>query len=389
MLTAPTASLAARLARVRAEMRTRGLDALVVTHLPNVAYLANFDGSTAIALVDEARLYLLSDFRYASAVQALLGSESSPPDVEFVCVDGSYEEGVATVVERCGLRVVGLEAASVPWKRLEWWRARLGAALWVGGDVPPAARVLASTDGLVERVRMVKDEVEIAVLREAARRLSAVARSVLEERVARRGRTELEIAADIDARMKAAGFSRPAFETIVASGPHSAQPHARPTERIVGDAELVVLDFGGVLDGYCVDLTRTVATGDVGPAARRIHAAVREAQRRAIASARHGAATDAVDAAARDYLATLGLGDAFGHGTGHGLGLEIHEEPRLGKRRTEGPAPSVLEAGVVCTIEPGVYLPGLGGVRLEDDILVTTGGCDVLTDVPFDARLDE
>jgi Xaa-Pro aminopeptidase len=389
MLTAPTASLATRLVRVRAEMRARGLDALVVSHLPNIAYLSNFDGSTAIGLVDGARLYLLSDFRYASAVHALLRSEATPPDVEFVCVEGSYEEGLAATVERSGARVVGLEAATVPWKRLEWWRTRLGAVLSTDGEPPSAGRVLASTDGLVERVRMVKDGHEVGILREAASRLSQVARGVLADDVARAGRSEIAIAAEIDSRMKAAGFSRPAFDTIVASGPHSAQPHARPTDRAVGDGELVVLDFGGVLAGYCSDLTRTVAIGDVGPEARRIYAAVREAQRRAIASARHGQATDAVDAAARDHLASLGLADAFGHGTGHGLGLEIHEEPRLGKRRTEGPAPAVLEAGVVCTIEPGVYVPEVGGVRLEDDILVTTDGCEVITDVPFDARLDD
>ena len=157
---------------------------------------------------------------------------------------------------------------------------------------------------------------------------------------------------------------------------------------MVEEGELVVVDFGGVLDGYCVDLTRTVATGPVGPEPRRLYAAVREAQRRAVASAKAGAGADTVDAAARDYLGTLGLAEAFGHGTGHGLGLEIHEEPRLGKRRSEGPGPAMLEAGVVCTIEPGVYVPGIGGVRLEDDILVTDGGCELLTQVPFDGRLD-
>jgi Xaa-Pro aminopeptidase len=165
-------------------------------------------------------------------------------------------------------------------------------------------------------------------------------------------------------------------------------PHAHPTTRTVDTGELVVVDFGGVLEGYCVDLTRTLAMGDPGPEARRLYRAVREAQARAIGAVRAGAVTDAVDAAARDHLAARGLADAFGHGTGHGLGLEIHEEPRLGKRRTEGPAPAVLEAGVVCTIEPGVYVPGIGGVRLEDDVLVTVEACEVLTDVPLDPRLD-
>jgi Xaa-Pro aminopeptidase len=388
MLTAPSAALAARLSRVRRDLAARGLDALVVTHLPNIAYLTNFVGSMAIALVDGSRLYLLTDFRYAAAVQDLLASPCAPPDLEFVRVDGSYEECLASGLEGLGARIIGLEAGSVPWKRAEWWGARLGATLAGFGAIPPSGPVLVATDGLVEAVRTRKDEHEIAVFREAAARLSDVACGVLDE-VVRPGRTEADIAAEIDWRVKRAGFSRPAFETIVASGPNSAYPHAHPAARVVGEAELVVVDFGGVYEGYCVDLTRTLATGPVGPEQRRLFAAVREAQRRSIAATRPGAEADAVDAAGREYLAGLGLADAFGHGTGHGLGLEIHEEPRIGKRRTEGAAPARLEAGVVCTIEPGVYVPGIGGVRIEDDVLVTVDGCEVLTRVPLDDRLAE
>ncbi len=390
MLTAPTAALAGRHQRLRDQLAARRLDALVLTHLPNIAYVSNFDGSTAMAVVDARRLYLLSDFRYSAAVLTMLASDTAPPDTEFVRVDGSYEEGLAALLDRLDARHVGLEAANVSWKRAEWWRERLQAPLLAAedGERPSDGRCLVATDGLVERVRMVKDAHETAVFREAAARLSEVARAVLREGVVAAGRTEHDIAAEIDFRMKQAGFARPAFDTIVASGPNSALPHAHPTPRPVADGDLVVLDFGGVLDGYCVDLTRTVAVGDPGAEARRFYRAVREAQRHATAAVRAGAATDAVDAAARDHLGTYGLAEAFGHSTGHGLGLEIHEEPRLGKRRTEGPAPAVLEAGVVCTIEPGVYVPGVGGVRLEDDVLVTVDGAEVLTDVPFDARLD-
>ena len=390
MLTAPTAALAARLSRVRHEAAALGIDAFVVTHLPNVAYLTNFDGSMGIAVFDAARLYLLTDFRYAAAVQDLLASPASPPDVEFVVVEGSYEEALAATLERIGSRVAGFESASLPWKRVEWWRLRLKAQVVTPAAVgeSPSRRLMVATDGLIEGVRMVKDDHEVRVLRRAADMLSGVARDVV-GKVVRPGRSESDIAAEIDWRMKRAGFARPAFETIVASGPNSALPHAHPTSRVVGEGELVVADFGGVFEGYCVDLTRTVTTSPVAAESRQMYAAVREAQRRAIAAAGAGVATDEVDAAARDYLAGLGLAEFFGHGTGHGLGLEIHEEPRLGKRRTEGPAPAVLQAGVVCTIEPGVYRPGIGGVRLEDDILVTAGGCEVLTQVPFDSRLDE
>lgn len=388
MLTAPTATLAARLVRIRAELAERRLEALVLSHLPNIAYTTNYDGSTALAVIDAQRLYLLSDFRYSAAVLAMLGSESAPPDAEFVRVDGSYEEALAALVERLGVTTIGLEAQSVSWKRAEWWRQRLGATL-VPADAPrpDAGRALVATDALVERVRMVKDDYEVGTFRAAATRLSEVARAILQDGVVKAGRAEQEIAAEIDYRMKTAGFTRPAFETIVAAGPNSALPHAQPTARRVEEGDLVVLDFGGVLDGYCVDLTRTVAVGDPGDEGRRFYRAVKAAQARAIEATRAGAATDAVDAAARNSLAAEGLAEAFGHSTGHGLGLEIHEEPRLGKRRTEGPAPTVLERGVVCTIEPGVYVPGVGGVRLEDDVLVTDAGCEVLTDVPFEPRL--
>lgn len=389
MLTAPSASLAERHRRVRGALVAHRVEAMVLTHLPNIAYLSNFDGSTAIAVLDARRLYLLTDFRYSAAVLTMLASDSAPPDTEFVRVDGSYEEGLAALLDRLEIAQVGLEAASVSWKRAEWWRQRLQAPLVSGdGERPAAGRCLVATEGVVEGVRMVKDAHEVTVFREAAARLSHVARAILDEQVVRAGRTEHEIAGEVDARMKQAGFSRPAFDTIVASGPNSALPHAHPTARAVEAGEVVVLDFGGVLDGYCVDLTRTVAVGEPGREVRRFYRAVHDAQRLAIAAVRAGVATDAVDAAARDHLASHGLAEAFGHSTGHGLGLEIHEEPRVGKRRSEGPAAMVLEDGVVCTIEPGVYVPGSGGVRLEDDVLVTREGCEVLTNVPFDARLD-
>jgi Xaa-Pro aminopeptidase len=245
---------------------------------------------------------------------------------------------------------------------------------------------LVATDASVDRLRMVKDAFEVGVLREAARRLSEVARQVLADLPAP-GRTEQEVAADIDWRLKRAGFERTAFETIVAGGPNSALPHARPTGRRIEPGDLVLLDFGGVLHGYCVDLTRTVAVGPVGERERRIYGAVHAAQRAAIAAARAGTTSDAVDAAARDSLAQAGLAEAFGHSTGHGLGLEVHEEPRLGRRRPGGPEPTTLARGMVCTIEPGAYLAGFGGVRLEDDVLIDEERCEVLTDVPFDERL--
>jgi Xaa-Pro aminopeptidase len=239
---------------------------------------------------------------------------------------------------------------------------------------------LVATERLVESLRACKDAYELEVLREAGRRLSVVAEGVFEE--VRAGRTERAVAMAIDRRVREGGFSRPAFETIVAGGPNAALPHARPGERILTEGDLVVLDFGGVYDSYCVDLTRTVAVGRAAPRAREVHDAVREAHDAALAAVRPGASRFAVDAAARDRLAEAGMADAFGHGTGHGLGLEVHEDPRIVRRH---PGVDVrderLLPGMVFTIEPGAYFPGWGGVRIEDDVAVTPSGVEQLTRV--------
>jgi Xaa-Pro aminopeptidase len=240
---------------------------------------------------------------------------------------------------------------------------------------------LVATDLLVERLRARKDDYEVATLREAARRLSLVATAVMA--AVRPGRTELELALAIDWRIRQAGFERSAFDTIVASGPNAAQPHARPGRRTISEGDLVVLDFGGVYDSYCVDLTRTVSVGTAGSRAREVYGAVRDAHDRAIEAVAPGRSRFDIDAAARNTLAGYGLGWAFGHGTGHGLGIEVHEEPRIARRAPDVDATDeAVAAGMVFTIEPGAYLPGWGGVRIEDDVLVTDTGVEVLTNAP-------
>jgi Xaa-Pro aminopeptidase len=197
------------------------------------------------------------------------------------------------------------------------------------------------------------------------------------------GVAEREVAAAIESALRQAGFERPAFDTIVASGPNAALPHHRAGDRRIENGDLVVLDFGGVLDGYCSDLTRTVSVGPPSEEIRRIYAAVLAAQQAAVAAVGPGVDASTVDRAARAVLEQAGLGEAFGHGTGHGLGLEVHEEPRL-SRTSAGtiPPPRPLQPGMVVTIEPGAYLPGWGGVRIEDDVAVTSDGRAVLTSVP-------
>ena len=238
-------------------------------------------------------------------------------------------------------------------------------------------------------MRVRKDVHEVATLRAAASLLSEVARDVL--RTVQPGPSEREFAAVIDYKLKSAGFARPAFETIVAAGVNSALPHARPGAHRLQAGDLVVLDFGGVYDGYCVDLTRTVCLGRPTEEMRRVYDAVVQAQRAALAAVKPGTPAATVDAAARTVLSERGLGEAFGHGTGHGLGVEVHEAPRVAPFRPSSSSSSsadvdsaaeMLEEGMVLTIEPGAYVNGWGGIRLEDDVLVTAEGCEVLTDVP-------
>ena len=370
---APSAALSRRHALVRDAIARAGVDALVVTSLPNVLYLTNFTGSSGIVVVEAERLRFVTDFRYVSALAASRGAPHECPNLDVVVVDGSYDATLASVIASVAGRRVGFEAAHLTVARHQWLTSTLAAS-------SKDAVELVSTEGIVERARVRKDDYEIATMREAARRLSEVARAVVAG--IRRGRTERETAAAIDRQMREAGFDKPAFDTIVASGPNAALPHARPTERTITEGDLVVLDFGGVYDSYCVDLTRTVAVGRAGPRVREVYDAVRAAHDNAIAAVAPGRSRFDIDAAARDTLAASGLGDAFGHGTGHGLGIEVHEEPRVSRRRPDVDADHESVApGMIFTIEPGAYLPGWGGVRIEDDVLVTETGVDVLTDV--------
>ncbi len=368
------ATVASRLDRVRAHMRAADVDALVVTHLPNVQYLTGFAGSAgALVLLPRSSL-LAVDFRYVTAATAV--TASSDGLIAVSTFDSSYDEALIQILLRERSERVGIEAAYLPVSRFNAISAGLAARSPLPVAPAESAPILIPTERLVERARIIKDAAEVATLREAGRRLARLGREV--PALVQEGRTEESIAGEIEKKLRQAGFSRPAFETIVASGPNSALPHARPTARPVGAGEPTVLDFGGVYDGYCVDLTRTVQVGAVSTTIQRLYAAVAEAQEAAIRAVRPGQTASAVDAAARSVLERHGLGEAFGHGTGHGLGLEVHEEPRIGRATPRLPDER-LQPGMVFTIEPGAYVPGVGGVRIEDDVLVTETGCEVLT----------
>jgi Xaa-Pro aminopeptidase len=367
-----------RIRALRGDLIGAGLDALLITNVTNVRYLTGFSGSAGAAILMPDRCVLVVDFRYAGSAREIL-SQHIPCLVELVVTDRPYDDTLADLGRRSQASRMGIEAASMTVSRFQALSAALNPAVSAVGTGRTIA--LVPTDRMIERRRAVKDHVEIGILREAARRLSQVARGV--PAFARANRAEREVAADIDASIRAAGFERPAFDTIVASGPNSARPHARPGSRTLVPGDGVVLDFGGVYDGYCVDLTRTVCVGAPAAQLRRLASAVREAHAAAIAAVRPGARPSEIDRAARDVLAGHGLGDAFGHGTGHGLGLEVHENPRISKLPGALPDEPVVP-GMVFTIEPGAYVEGLGGVRIEDDVLVTEDGCEVLTDVPIE-----
>jgi Xaa-Pro aminopeptidase len=371
---ASSATLKRRHQLVREAAARRQIDALVVTTHSNILYLTNFTGSAAIVVITPDRIHFVTDFRYVTAIDSLQKTAHACPDLDLTVVDGAYDPTLARLVGSLGLGRLGIEAANMTVSRHAWLAAAFGRDGITTSLVP--------TEQLVERVRVTKDADEIETLRKAASLLSEVARGVFEEIV--HGRTERDVALAIDNRIRRAGFERPAFDTIVASGPRAALPHATPGERRLSEHDLVVLDFGGVYDSYCVDLTRTVSVGRAEERAREVHAAVLEAHDRAIRTVEPGTSRFAVDAAARDWLTSRGMGEAFGHGTGHGLGIDVHEDPRITRPTPDVPGSDgdrELAAGMVFTIEPGAYFPGWGGVRIEDDVLVTDHGVDVLTNV--------
>jgi Xaa-Pro aminopeptidase len=366
----PADVLARRADSLVPAMQARGIDVLVVTSLSNIAYLTGFFASAAALLVTPAEFIVLSDGRYSQALAARGLEYTRVRPVELI-PGASYDAALVDALGPYrGLRV-GVEASHLTVNRYRYLTTELAMRGWATG--------LIETADVVEALRVRKDGWELARLRDGASRLSDVAKYIMSKDLV--GLHEYDVAGDIDAALRRAGFARPAFDTIVAGGPNAALPHGRPAGRRIERGELVLLDFGGVLDGYCTDLTRTVVTPPGEARARRVIEQVVDAQAAAFAAVAPGRAPDDVDGAARGRLEAFGLGAAFTHGTGHGLGLDVHEAPRVSRRR-EGVVEPALEAGMVLTLEPGVYLPGWGGARIEDDVLVTEDGAEWLTDVP-------
>jgi Xaa-Pro aminopeptidase len=328
-------------------LRTILEEPLLVSNGVNVRYLTGFESSNAALLVEPDRVRLFSDFRYAEAARAVEG-------VEFVETKRSLLVSLADLLEGR----VGFEADAVTYGSWETLSAD-------GLELIPRR-------GFVEALRAVKDAGELDAIRRAGAITSEAYARLADEPFI--GRTERELAWHLEELFHGLGADAPAFETIVASGENGARPHTRPSDREIAAGETVVIDAGVIVDGYCSDCTRTFATGPLPNELTDAYAACLEGQLAGLEAVRAGTTGVEADAAAREKIEAAGLGEKFGHGLGHGVGLEVHEAPRLSRESTD-----TLAAGNVVTVEPGVYLEGLGGIRIEDLVIVGEEGPEVLT----------
>ncbi len=360
----PPLILSERAGLVRAALGGAGVEApeppqaMLLTSLVNIRWLTGFSGSAAMVVLTPEDLVLITDGRYATQAPAEVSAAEVPGRV---VIGYSGEEQRKAAAEAVGgAERVALESGNVTWSQLKAF-----------GKWFPDAELL-PVDGLVEGLRRRKTPAEVERMGAAA----AIADEALAEvlPLLPDEPAEIELASEIDHRMRRKGASGSAFETIAAGGPNSALPHARPSARRIREGETVVLDFGAIVDGYRSDMTRTVCFGDLLEKQRRMYDIVLEAQLAGLSAVAAGVGCAEVDAAARRVIEEAGWGGHFMHSTGHGVGLDIHERPALGSRSDD-----VLLEGEVVTVEPGVYIEGIGGVRIEDTVLVTSGGCRRLT----------
>jgi Xaa-Pro aminopeptidase len=347
----------ARAPRLRTALDAAGCDALLVTKLVNLRYLTGFTGSAGLLLVTADGLVFVSDGRYRDQAAEQLAASGVDAAIE---ISGTGQREIVQAAA-AGLARVGLEADDVTWAQ-----QRRYADEWF-----PDAELVA-TSMLVDDLRLVKDAGELARI-EAACLIADHALATVRPRLAE-GITEQAFALELDTTIRALGAAGNSFETIVASGPNGAKPHARPSTKRIEAGDLVVIDFGALVDGYCSDMTRTVSVGSPTEAQQRMLDVVGEAQQAGVDAVKAGVSVQDVDRACRTVIDDAGWGEAFLHATGHGVGLEIHERPRVAAT-----GDATLAAGQVVTVEPGVYLPEHGGVRIEDTVVVTPDGCRPLT----------
>lgn len=345
---------AGRVSSLRHEASRQGLDGILVTHEANVRYLSGFPGQDASLLITRKDRFLITDSRYAQEAEDLCGGCFAVR-----LAKGSLFETIRDIARRSRIRKLGFESLHLAYGIATRLKKHCGTIR------------LEATDDLVENIRAVKDADEIRAIKKSA----ALTREVFGRTAAfiKPGSSEKSIAEKIELAYLKAG-ARPSFPAIVASGRNTSKPHAHPGTTRIRNNSFVMVDTGCVVDGYCSDLTRMVILGRIDKRFRRIYDVVRTAQELAIARIRPGAMIADIDRAARGHIAEAGFGTYFGHALGHGVGLEIHEKPAISSKNS-----GLLRSGMVFTVEPAVYIPGFGGVRIEDMVLVTKTGCELLT----------
>ncbi|MBA4494961.1 M24 family metallopeptidase [Paenactinomyces guangxiensis] len=343
-----------RIHRLRRRMEESDIGAFLVSHPVNRRYVTGFTGSSGVALITATEAILITDFRYLTQVK------EQAPHMTLVQHKGPILE---TVAEQC--RQLGVKSLAFEQDHLTFSQHQQLEGFLNGIATDPVSDI-------VEELRMIKDEEELSVIRDAALIADRAFYQIIQE--IKPGMKEKDVALRLEILMREMGASSSSFDIIVASGLRSALPHGTASDKVLEKGDLVTMDFGAYYQGYASDITRTIMLGQPNEKQKEIYDVVLEAQKCCIAQIRPGITGREADGVARDYITKHGYGDSFGHGTGHGLGLEVHEAPRLSIHGN-----TVLAPGMVVTVEPGIYLPELGGVRIEDDVLITESGCEVLT----------
>jgi Xaa-Pro aminopeptidase len=365
--TLPPMEVSGRMPHLRAALEQAGCEALLVSRPVNIRYLTGFTGSAGLLLLAPGEVVLVTDGRYRDQAGEQVAAAGVEARIAIGQTAAAHQEILAEAA--AGIPRLGLEAVHVSW----------AAQRRYAGDWFPEAELVA-TEGLVEELRRRKDAGEVARMAAAAA-IADAALAAVRHRLGD-GLTEAEFALELDSEVRRLGADGPSFETIVGSGPNGAKPHARPGPRRIVDGDLVVVDFGATVDGYHSDMTRTTMVGEPSPTQRRMLEVVAASQAAGVAAVGDAVECVEVDRSCRSIIDEAGWAEAFVHGTGHGVGLDIHEEPRVASTST-----AVLATGNVVTVEPGVYLPDHGGVRIEDTVVVTAGGCRPLTLAPKDPGL--
>lgn len=347
-----------KLGKLRARFSELGIDGMLITNGYNRRYMTGFTGTAGVVLIGEKKAVFITDFRYVEQASRQING------YEIIQHMGSIIDEVAKQAADLGIKRLGFEQDHLSFATYKLYENTVQAQL-----VP--------VSGVVEKLRLIKSDAEIKILKEAAEIADAAFQHILS--FIRPGIREIDVANELEFFMRKNGAISSSFDIIVASGYRSALPHGVATEKVIEKGEFVTLDFGAYYKGYCSDITRTVAVGEVSGELRSIYKIVLEAQLRGMTGIKPGMTGREADALTRDYITEKGYGDYFGHSTGHGIGLEVHEGPGLSVRTD-----TVLEPGMVVTVEPGIYIPGLGGVRIEDDTVVTKDGNESLTHSPKD-----